>query len=754
MKRMNKRNKTVRHSGSNRATGLMLLLLYLFFLTGSFVLFGKVSMAAGGKPSAAGGEKVATDSGYYEDADLSEDADEFENEDDGDGYNDEDEIPGEEENFTFNVWTASNSNYIRIASDSDYTDAGVGLLSLATVPQTEYTVSNSTAYANHFHVEGETLTADYPSLTDAFDALLSDSGTYNVRIKMDNVEIDGSAPTINKSCAITLEGRYSNISADKDSGYAFTAGSGAGSIVLNNEADIEVTGSLYSSSESTKVEITNKKTIKANEISLNKSDVLTIEDGSVEASLGVTGSGDGGTVNVKDGTLNGKIDKVENVNISGGSVINSDNSASMLYAIIGYPKARIDINGGAVRAENINTGNGSSAAIWIGGAEITLSGSVDVSSSVSSSDAVAGTVFYNEGSELKLLNAVNADEFTNELIIMPEASAIEGIQKDANWIQGSSENIDGIFSKTRLVIVKNNEGIYSDATSNYPNYEPVKSGNYIRMYNHAVKLDAAIDSSSITTSSAVIKGTSTGTRVYYTNNGEYKDKTASEIINEKKAGAADISVIAVTDGKFSVELTGLTENTSYTYYLAAENAAEDCSDVKEVTFATEEEPEPTPPEPTPPEPTPPEPTPPKPTPPEPTPPEPTPPEPTPPGPTPPGPTPPTPVPPVPPPVKTEGRNSKSSNTIRSTIMIFSAGEGRWIRNEKGWRYQLANGKMAAGNLYTDRNGKTIERLCWLNLKGKYYPFGVDSYLKTGWVYDEPQGKWYYCDEEDGMQGGF
>ena len=86
-------------------------------------------------------------------------------------------------------------------------------------------------------------------------------------------------------------------------------------------------------------------------------------------------------------------------------------------------------------------------------------------------------------------------------------------------------------------------------------------------------------------------------------------------------------------------------------------------------------------------------------------------------------------------------------------MIFSAGEGRWIRNEKGWRYQLANGKMAAGNLYTDRNGKTIERLCWLNLKGKYYPFGVDSYLKTGWVYDEPQGKWYYCDEEDGMQGG-
>lgn len=108
----------------------------------------------------------------------------------------------------------------------------------------------------------------------------------------------------------------------------------------------------------------------------------------------------------------------------------------------------------------------------------------------------------------------------------------------------------------------------------------------IELYaGYQVALKAAADD--IKANSAVIKGTSDGTKVYYTNS-NYQGYTGEALRAEakKEDSKASFATVDVENGKFSIELNNLSVDTSYTYYLVAENDNNDVSEMQTVNFKT------------------------------------------------------------------------------------------------------------------------------------------------------------------------
>ena len=75
-------------------------------------------------------------------------------------------------------------------------------------------------------------------------------------------------------------------------------------------------------------------------------------------------------------------------------------------------------------------------------------------------------------------------------------------------------------------------------------------------------------------------------------------------------------------------------------------------------------------------------------------------------------------------------------------------QGTWKRDNKGWWFEFKDGTYPAGEKISDQNG---EKLGWIQKDGKWWAFGSDGYLKSGWAQDNASGKWYLIDENTGMQ---
>ncbi len=45
-------------------------------------------------------------------------------------------------------------------------------------------------------------------------------------------------------------------------------------------------------------------------------------------------------------------------------------------------------------------------------------------------------------------------------------------------------------------------------------------------------------------------------------------------------------------------------------------------------------------------------------------------------------------------------------------------------------------------------------MAWQHINGNWWAFGSDGYLKNGWVLDQSSNKWYWNDENTGMQKGW
>lgn len=80
--------------------------------------------------------------------------------------------------------------------------------------------------------------------------------------------------------------------------------------------------------------------------------------------------------------------------------------------------------------------------------------------------------------------------------------------------------------------------------------------------------------------------------------------------------------------------------------------------------------------------------------------------------------------------------------------------GSWKRNEKGWWYEFKDTSYPMGGWSKDAEGNIIETLTWKKIKGRWWAFGADGYLKTGWVKDNVTGNWYMNDENTGMLEGW
>ena len=92
-----------------------------------------------------------------------------------------------------------------------------------------------------------------------------------------------------------------------------------------------------------------------------------------------------------------------------------------------------------------------------------------------------------------------------------------------------------------------------------------------------------------------------------------------------------------------------------------------------------------------------------------------------------------------------GKNVSNSSSSENDA------QGTWKRDNKGWWFEFKDGTYPAGEKISDQNG---EKLGWIQKDGKWWAFGSDGYLKTGWVSDGASGKWYLLNEKTGMQIGW
>lgn len=63
-------------------------------------------------------------------------------------------------------------------------------------------------------------------------------------------------------------------------------------------------------------------------------------------------------------------------------------------------------------------------------------------------------------------------------------------------------------------------------------------------------------------------------------------------------------------------------------------------------------------------------------------------------------------------------------------------------------------KKASSDPSNPATGRQVEQVVWKQLRGAWWAFGADGYIRTGWVYDYSAGKWYYVDENTGMRTGW
>ena len=99
------------------------------------------------------------------------------------------------------------------------------------------------------------------------------------------------------------------------------------------------------------------------------------------------------------------------------------------------------------------------------------------------------------------------------------------------------------------------------------------------------------------------------------------------------------------------------------------------------------------------------------------------------------------------------KNSAATNfgkNVSNSSSSENDAQGTWKRDNKGWWFEFKDGTYPAGEKINDQNG---EKLGWIQKDGKWWAFGSDGYLKTGWVFDGASGKWYLLNEKTGMQIG-
>lgn len=342
-----------------------------------------------------------------------------------------------------------------------------------TVTEETYSISQTDG---KFKVVGGSLTEDgenLNSLTDAFNKILSFGTDTNININFDNVNISSGAPKLTKGCKLTLKGTYTSEVG------AFIIGSND-TFIIHNEANIKTvkTGSYVigrsSAPNSTVVFEQNGGTVESVDgFYMYENDVISLNGGTINGNA--RGNGGTGSIKIKDGTWNGQLAHIKDIDICGGQLNNIKDDTSTITAI--SESEEVSIRGGEIYAKNTNSSGRAFAILMSDKTKLSLSDNIDISAAGGNTH---GSIYYGYSAKsCATIVAVDLKTINDSFKFVVSDLAMEASSSLKNWIKGSSGNMETLVEGIHLSIVNHNSNVgYADK---YQSYEARAVGNYIRI---------------------------------------------------------------------------------------------------------------------------------------------------------------------------------------------------------------------------------------------------------------------------------
>ena len=342
-----------------------------------------------------------------------------------------------------------------------------------TVTEETYSISQTDG---KFKVVGGSLTEDgenLKSLTDAFNKILSFGTGTNININFDNVNISSGAPKLTKGCKLTLKGTYTSEVG------AFIIGSND-TFIIHNEANIKTvkTGSYVigrsSAPNSTVIFEQNGGTVESVDgFYMYENDVISLNGGTINGNA--RGNGGTGSIKIKDGTWNGQLAHIKDIDICGGQLNNIKDDTSTITAI--SESEEVSIRGGEIYAKNTNSSGRAFAILMSDKTKLSLSDNIDISAAGGNT---YGSIYYGYSAQsCATIDAVNLKTINDTFKFVVSDLAMKASSSLKNWIKGSSGNMKTLVEGIHLSIVNHNSDKgYADQ---YKSYEARAVDNYIRI---------------------------------------------------------------------------------------------------------------------------------------------------------------------------------------------------------------------------------------------------------------------------------
>lgn len=94
----------------------------------------------------------------------------------------------------------------------------------------------------------------------------------------------------------------------------------------------------------------------------------------------------------------------------------------------------------------------------------------------------------------------------------------------------------------------------------------------------------------------------------------------------------------------------------------------------------------------------------------------------------------------------KGYRSEEQGVITgASNQAVNDGYSHWIKDARGWWLRYSDGTWPMGN---------TGAFHWEKVNGRWWVFGAEGYLSTGWIYDTLHQGWFYMDENQGMLTGW
>lgn len=342
-----------------------------------------------------------------------------------------------------------------------------------TVTEETYSISQTDG---KFKVVGGSLTEDgenLNSLTDAFNKILSFGTDTNININFDNVNISSGAPgapKLTKGCELTLKGTYTSAAE------AFIIGSDD-TFIIHNEANITTKSYVIgrsSAPESTVIFEQSGGTVESvGGFYMYENDVISLKEGTINGNA--RGNGGTGSIKIKDGTWNGQLAHIKDIDICGGQLNNIKDDTSTITAI--SESEEVSIRGGEIYAKNTNSSGRAFAILMSDKTKLSLSDNIDISAAGGNTH---GSIYYGYSAKsCATIVAVDLKTINDSFKFVVSDLAMEASSSLKNWIKGSSGNMETLVEGIHLSIVNHNSNVgYADK---YQSYEARAVGNYIRI---------------------------------------------------------------------------------------------------------------------------------------------------------------------------------------------------------------------------------------------------------------------------------